>query len=409
MSYKDVISEVFSVVCNLAVQINVDAICSYRIKRIDSIIGKLRRLKGVLELDSMWDIAGCRCILYKDAEVYKLRKLIQNSSLILLKENNYLADKAKESGYRSLHLYVCLASNPNAKIEIQVRTTEHHDWATFVEMVDQVCGAKVKENVDLTEDATYGELFRLHQILSNKYKAFTRKEMEYVLDVSKKYNIIGKLDTLFVKNIFRVRKDWAECCAVNSSYFLLATNDENEPSLKAFVTFEEAERKYYELFSTKGDYDNIVIISMPDASFDQINIAYANYLLTYHKFTHLINAIVANYCELYPAVSVGRIIEYVNHFSMGTEYFESKYNSELKVFKDIMKTYDAPHSLMQEWLKDIKSRLDQLKEDTDIIQKRALRVIVLSKETSVLKRGLLRLRFRLNIPLTYRRKSRIYS
>ena len=43
-SYKDVIAEIFSVISNCAKPICPDVISAFRIKRIDSIIGKLRRL-----------------------------------------------------------------------------------------------------------------------------------------------------------------------------------------------------------------------------------------------------------------------------------------------------------------------------------------------------------------------------
>lgn len=67
-SYKEVVSEIFSIVDKVAKEVNPNAICAFRIKRIDSIIGKLRRLKGNLELDSMADIAGCRFIGNKDSK-----------------------------------------------------------------------------------------------------------------------------------------------------------------------------------------------------------------------------------------------------------------------------------------------------------------------------------------------------
>ena len=84
-SYKDVISEVFHIVDENAKSVCKSAICAFRIKRIDSIIGKLRRLRGELELKSMYDIAGCRCIVEKDAEIYKIIAKLQQSNLQIVK------------------------------------------------------------------------------------------------------------------------------------------------------------------------------------------------------------------------------------------------------------------------------------------------------------------------------------
>jgi ppGpp synthetase/RelA/SpoT-type nucleotidyltranferase len=73
-----------------------------RLKRTPSIINKLKRLKGKLQLTTMNDIAGCRVILSNKKKVYKLKKLLLQKTDFKLRKD-YI-ETPRESGYRSLHL-----------------------------------------------------------------------------------------------------------------------------------------------------------------------------------------------------------------------------------------------------------------------------------------------------------------
>lgn len=182
VTYKEVIKRVFGIVCSEAVKINNEAICSFRIKRIDSIIRKLQRLKGQLELKSMRDIAGCRCILYSDSEVFKLMKALKQTPLVLAQEPNiYIGKKKKESGYQSIHMYVTVPEFPKQYVEIQIRSIAHHDWATFVETLDLLYNTKIKEGISTNEEQ-YNDLYRLHQILAIPEAQRNREENETIIN-----------------------------------------------------------------------------------------------------------------------------------------------------------------------------------------------------------------------------------
>ena len=79
ISFKDSTNTTFNSLCSLSKRVNKNAIITYRIKRIETIIGKLNREKKTKEKQlfaRMWDISGCRCIVDNDREVYKLEKLM---------------------------------------------------------------------------------------------------------------------------------------------------------------------------------------------------------------------------------------------------------------------------------------------------------------------------------------------
>src|SRR5688572_32983477 len=76
ISFKDSLSKIFNILCESTKQISSDNLVTYRIKRIESIVSKLKRFPD-MKLSRMADIGGCRCILRSDKEVYKLKKIIE--------------------------------------------------------------------------------------------------------------------------------------------------------------------------------------------------------------------------------------------------------------------------------------------------------------------------------------------
>src|SRR5688572_5135499 len=69
ISHKETLSSIFNSLCSLAHKVNKFSIITYRIKRFESIIGKLNRYPD-MKFSRMWDVAGCRCIFYSDEHVY---------------------------------------------------------------------------------------------------------------------------------------------------------------------------------------------------------------------------------------------------------------------------------------------------------------------------------------------------
>ena len=63
-TFQEPISNVFNFVLEVARKIDKQCIVTYRIKRIDTIVEKLRRFyrnpNGKMNRSRMWDIAGCR-------------------------------------------------------------------------------------------------------------------------------------------------------------------------------------------------------------------------------------------------------------------------------------------------------------------------------------------------------------
>lgn len=127
------------------------ALVAQRIKRLESINGKLYRMPK-LKLSEMQDIGGCRAIVGSVKMVDALVKEYKKSQIKhkLIDEDNYIAHP-KKSGYRSHHLIYQYYSDKKAdyngrKIEIQLRTQLQHAWATAVETVGTFTKQALKSN-----------------------------------------------------------------------------------------------------------------------------------------------------------------------------------------------------------------------------------------------------------------------
>jgi ppGpp synthetase/RelA/SpoT-type nucleotidyltranferase len=133
--------------------VNRYAFTSGRLKRMESIGLKLRR-KPQMDLIQMNDIAGCRAVLWGIGEVprlvARLEKIFVANGPFKPRLYDYI-EKPKPDGYRGIHIAVQYYSkNPahaswcGKRIEMQIRSTLQHAWATAVETVDLFANEKMK-------------------------------------------------------------------------------------------------------------------------------------------------------------------------------------------------------------------------------------------------------------------------
>ena len=132
-------------------QLNRKTSVAQRIKRLPAIESKIRRLKHV-DLVNMQDMGGCRAVVPTTALVNKLSRLYKSGRIRheLERENNYVKTPTPD-GYRSLHLVYQYYSDRNEfyngqRIEVQIRSSLQHAWATAVEAVDTFAGQQLKIN-----------------------------------------------------------------------------------------------------------------------------------------------------------------------------------------------------------------------------------------------------------------------
>lgn len=111
---------------------------SQRLKRIPTIIDKLRREPG-MNLGRMADIGGCRAVLKSLDEVRSVQSRYRGDT-VTVRTKDYV-DQPKPDGYRAVHIIVRYQSR---LIEVQLRTEVQHEWAYTVESVTSRFGLDIK-------------------------------------------------------------------------------------------------------------------------------------------------------------------------------------------------------------------------------------------------------------------------
>lgn len=354
-SHKDTIARVFNILCNINRKIKKDYIITYRIKRFESIIGKLYRYPQ-MQFSRMWDIGGCRCIVNNNQEVYELKTLIEENPFLEIRKIYDYIEKPQPEGYKSLHLFISL-KNDNKVIELQIRNKDDHNWATLVEITDLLYDAKLKE---------FGknkDLLRFHFLLSKRFDLSFNEKKE-VSRIIKKYRYFEKLSDVFTRNYIQIRKQWLEIESKhNHNYFLIETKKDEVPRITTYKKFEEAEENYFRIYKN-NQTANVVLTHLPKPNYEQISIAYSNYILTFHSF-------LDDCYEIFENLIVKSLLDkqYFLFFKNFTLYNEIAYNhiknlvSEAVEFKqisnkNISKIYK--YKLKQkekDWVQDINNQV----------------------------------------------------
>lgn len=281
-SFTEPLTESFNSLTQIKNKVDRQGIIAFRLKRIKTIINKVLR-KPDMQLNRMGDIAGIRIIVRTEIQLYKLLDLIINNFEISGKIRDYCKNP-KPIGYKGIHIYV-KDTRKNKRIEVQLRTIENHNWATLVEITDVLYDTRLKE-LGYKNNL---ELGKFHGLISRDID-LTTEQAEHIYNVLNKYNYITKLSRVFRNNNNEVKKQWINV-KPRSRYFLIESSLNSVPKLEGFTDYFKAEEEYFKRY--KEDQEALIVLTaIHKPSFEQISIAYANYILSYHKFMDDIEAIL---------------------------------------------------------------------------------------------------------------------
>ena len=271
------------------------AIIAQRLKRMPSIVSKLKRLKG-MGLETMQDIGGIRVILKNIDDVYSLHNALLKARFAhkaLLPPDDYIKNP-KRDGYRSLHQVFKYASTRHPElnvlhVELQIRTQLQHSWATAVETLGIIEQSSFKTGEG---DEAFKRFFKLASALFSldegtpvlaEYANTSREEIiSEIRKLEEELQITTKLKSI-VLSAQRIEKTKNK---FNEYYLLELDTKKGTISTVAVprdqLTFAESLYKAREKDTLSNSAISIVLISV--GSVAEIRKAYPNYFLDTNDF-----------------------------------------------------------------------------------------------------------------------------
>lgn len=275
-----------------------NAIYGQRLKRVTSVISKLKRMPAA-NLSRLQDIGGCRVILSDYERLRKLSNSLVKSKSILDNYKDYIT-YPKSDGYRSVHLiYECTSSVVNAdklKIEIQLRTQLQHAWATTVEIIDSF------ENEELKLGKGSDEWRRFFYLVADEFARLEKlpfhdnvtSQADRVAEIKRlavKLNVIFKLES-YSSIIHRIVNKISPLH--KSKYFIIVLSVKDRRTRMSGYRGEiEAEDKYKQLEQINLDSNDVNIVLVKADSIKKIKQAYPNYFADSSNFVRALEKILS--------------------------------------------------------------------------------------------------------------------
>lgn len=277
-----------------------DILVAERLKRMESIVGKLKREEG-MQLYRMQDLGGCRMVLPTLSEVYAYSEKFQKSRIRheWKKTNDYIQNP-KKSGYRSLHLIYRFRTDTPEKeiynqypmlIELQFRTHLQHIWATALETIG------LFTNQALKAGQGNKEILRFFVVVSSLFAiregcpvvpGTINDEKELISEMEQLNDQHHILDML---RAIRVAIDYdAKRIPDKRGYYILQLNYENHTLKRWFFKpseLEIANRMYDDLEDNRNGAP-VDIVLVRAASYTTVKAAYPNYFMDIKEFIDII-------------------------------------------------------------------------------------------------------------------------
>ena len=334
---------------------------TFRIKRIDTIVEKLIRNQnsdgGPMQLSRMGDIAGCRCIINTDNDdkLYTLLSAILGEFGDNCKVKDHIRPP-KDDGYRSLHVYV-RDKESGKRIEVQIRSRKQHNWATLVEIVDLLYGTQYKER----GNSPLGRFLFLYANADN----LSEEEFSEMLKVERDNKVFERMSEILSKNYLKIRGQWLKN-KHTGSFFVITANKKTGSSIESYPTFDSAEKAYYEKYLERGD-SNIVLTHIPAPDFNQISIAYSNYILAMHAFFDDYRKLVSR--KIIECVNTNSYRKFFRDFRIyvkNLRYYLNNLQNEIDEMAKCIDDRGISRNQIIKWQRELRDRLALWAKETQV-------------------------------------------
>lgn len=264
-----------------------------RIKRIDTIEGKLRRPGRTHKLNTMNDIAGCRLILPSLEDVREVASLLwEELGPAAYDTHDYIADP-QQSGYRGIHV-IGKFDSPSfelkgLRVEAQIRTNTQHAWASTLELYDVLAESGLKFGCGSTKQLRFFQITSLlfaaeeegSELLGSEALAEELKTLENDL------HVIGHLEGA---NDSVVTLGDVDAVSLDSYCLIHIDYETQEAHIKAFpqTAARDAVMKYAEDEQCKRQSGRTDALMLKASSLDTLKRALPNYFSGVSPFLGLI-------------------------------------------------------------------------------------------------------------------------
>lgn len=282
---------------------NLGVVAAERLKRLDSIINKLKR-EPTMSLWAIQDLGGCRLIVPTVDDVYKYAQKYKDSRKrhIYKNENDYIKNP-KKSGYRSLHVVYEYHSdsidtyNKNMLIEIQFRTHLQHLWATAVETMGLFTKEAIKSGQGNEEVTRFFVLasaliaIKENQPIPPNVSEDKQEIIDEIRKLIKQNNYLEFLSGISVAVDSQGKKSKDN----RPEYYILVLNyNTRRLQIKSFLPseFEEASEIYRSIEQTRAE-SKIDAVLVKVSSFNALRMAYPNYFSDIREFVTLIRSFIS--------------------------------------------------------------------------------------------------------------------
>ena len=288
------LEELVSDVARVLAQTGVTAaFSSHRLKRMTSIVAKLRHNPG-MGLGGLQDIGGARFVFEDIHSLLMAQKVVATASF-----THFVPDRSpydyvvqpKESGYRSIHFaFKYISENQDydgLRVELQLRTRLQHDWAMAVETAELISKSALKASLG---DQNWLEFFKLSSAVfaqkegmpvAEHFRDYTEKDfcVQYA-QLEQKCMFLDQLQALVSAVKITEEHTLKEGYAV-----ILIQFTEKRVQLRHFPSeqLEEATKYYGEVEKSINDeLSAVVLVSVSDMK--ELKDAYPSYFLNAGEF-----------------------------------------------------------------------------------------------------------------------------
>jgi hypothetical protein len=291
------LSGIFDSLRHRAKKIDTRALVASRSKRLPSVSIKLKRFP-TMKLSQMQDLGGCRAVVRNVTRVYRLVDYYRanpSRAIEFGKPRDYIKEP-KEDGYRSYHL-ICRYQGTHQngaykglRIEIQIRSTMQHAWATAVETIDAFTGQALKTSIG--GNATWKRFFSL---MSSGIAALERQPLvpstpHDITDLCEELRDV--CHRLNVPNVFYgLSTGMALTKTVKSEagiYILTLDSEKRFTEVVGFPTAPSADERYLEMEKENKDKSNIQTVMVKLDSIRELKRAYPGYYSDTRRFIRLV-------------------------------------------------------------------------------------------------------------------------